>query len=146
MQKLQMLTKIEKVYVELAVVSCKSRKEISAIINRSENTVDTQFKNIYRKLQITEGIPELSKIYYGEEFGIKTLIETKARDVVRRAFNIMNKAAVTLLAVSLCFLSMSEYEDLFRIRRNRKRDDSEFALLSDSLKIVKIYSSAIHGN
>lgn len=137
-----MLTKIEKAYVELAVVSCKSRKEISAIINRSENTVDTQFKNIYRKLQI----PELSKIYYGEEFGIKTLIETKARDVVRKAFNIMNKAAAILLAVSLWFLSMSEYEDLFRIRRNRKRDDSEFALLSDSLEIVKIYSSAIHGN
>lgn len=153
MRKLAILSDIEMVYVELAVVSCKSRKEISCILHRSIDTVHSQFKNIYRKLEVTEGIAELSRIYFSEKFDIEFLVETKNQEIINNATRIINKVALTLfIFTSLGTTTISshesinfEYQNIIRIRRNRRRDDNEFAAMSDSHELNRIYTGCIDG-
>lgn len=57
------LSSTEKKYVKLTVDECLSRKEIAEKLCRSEDTVATQMKNIYRKLNITK-VTELSKLFF----------------------------------------------------------------------------------
>jgi len=60
---LEILSETEFQCVKLMVDDCLGRKEIAEKVCRSEDTVSTHQKNIYRKLRITK-VTELSKIYY----------------------------------------------------------------------------------
>jgi len=60
---LDILSDTEYQYAKLTVDDCLTRKEVAEKMCRSEDTVATQMKNIYRKLNITK-VTELSKIFY----------------------------------------------------------------------------------
>lgn len=57
------LSDVEFQYVKLTVDDCLSRKEIAERTCRSADTIATQMKNIYRKLEINK-VTELSKLYF----------------------------------------------------------------------------------
>lgn len=141
--QIETLSETHQIYVELAVVSCQSRKEISETVNRSEETVNTQFKNIYKILKIN-GIAELSKMYYSEVFGIKQQLALKAKEISNKTVSRLKPISICILAINISFSHASDHESLFRIRRNRRREESEFAALNDMTEIEKISYTEIN--
>ncbi len=75
----EVLSDIEKEYVRLTIEECLSRKEVAVRQHRSEDTVSTQMKNIYRKLEITK-VTELAKLFYKGALIISLIISPAMLD------------------------------------------------------------------
>lgn len=128
---LESLSKTEMTYVNHVVLGCKSRKQIADLINRSAETVSNQLKNIYRKLGINS-VAELCKIFYTEIFDLKDQIEIYKKEIGK-----------TLLLFSLMYISsIFEHQDFLRVRRTRKKGETEFA---ESADIPSSYIVTVHG-
>lgn len=107
------LSDTEMKYVERIVIFCSSRKEIAECFHRSFDTVASQLKNIYKKLDINS-LSELCQLYYAEEFNIKDLIEAKKKEL---AASIM----ICLMLITLNF----DNQEFLRLRRFRREVEIE---------------------